>query len=515
MLRLALSLVTVLLVGLTESATAQPGGGAGLGNAAGANGLGLNGPLGGGSNGGGQGQGGGANADFDSLIDLIVSTVAPDAWAENGGGAGEVRPFPSGVWLDAGREIETKLTTVAPPTTAPPRRAAVGATRESTRNRSPLRYVSLPRLEAEIAKRIAEDEPLDEAMLTLAGLRRVERIHVVPPQGGRPGDLLVAGPAGDWRLDADRRLVATDTGLAVARLDDLLTLLRREWVGDAAAAFGCSITPRQSALAATQRLLNETNATPLRPGKRGAWLESIRSMLGPQDVEVFGVDPQSNAARVLVEADHHMKQLGLGVVEHEAVDSYMDRVERAMRLGAAAAPLSVLRWWFVAEYDAVERSADGRFYRLRGEGVRVLSENELLSRRGERLHTGEADEPTQGFADDFTENFATLCRAFPVYSELRNAFDLAMVAALVHRDGLAEAAGWRPTLFADRLRTPALRVATEVETLATSRVVRKTQILAAVSGGVWVDPESAERVKTADTPSPGTPNGGVWWWDAR
>lgn len=39
------------------------------------------------------GMGGGANADFDGLIDLIVSTVASETWAENGGGEAEIREF--------------------------------------------------------------------------------------------------------------------------------------------------------------------------------------------------------------------------------------------------------------------------------------------------------------------------------------------------------------------------------------------------------------------------------------
>src|SRR6185295_9313060 len=45
------------------------------------------------------GMGAGANADFDSLIDLIVSTVSQDTWAENGGGAAEIRPFPTNLSL--------------------------------------------------------------------------------------------------------------------------------------------------------------------------------------------------------------------------------------------------------------------------------------------------------------------------------------------------------------------------------------------------------------------------------
>lgn len=45
------------------------------------------------------GLGGGALADFDSLIDLIISTVASDTWAENGGGEAEIRPFPTNLSL--------------------------------------------------------------------------------------------------------------------------------------------------------------------------------------------------------------------------------------------------------------------------------------------------------------------------------------------------------------------------------------------------------------------------------
>ena len=45
------------------------------------------------------GLGGAANADFDSLIDLIVSTVEHDSWMENGTGEGEIQPFPTNLSL--------------------------------------------------------------------------------------------------------------------------------------------------------------------------------------------------------------------------------------------------------------------------------------------------------------------------------------------------------------------------------------------------------------------------------
>jgi hypothetical protein len=45
-------------------------------------------------------MGGAAAADFDSLIDLIESTVYPNTWS-SGTGEGSIEPFPTGVFVDA------------------------------------------------------------------------------------------------------------------------------------------------------------------------------------------------------------------------------------------------------------------------------------------------------------------------------------------------------------------------------------------------------------------------------
>ena len=49
--------------------------------------------------GGPGGMGGAANADFDSLMELITSTVERDSWVENGTGEGEIQPFPTNLSL--------------------------------------------------------------------------------------------------------------------------------------------------------------------------------------------------------------------------------------------------------------------------------------------------------------------------------------------------------------------------------------------------------------------------------
>jgi hypothetical protein len=476
-----------------------------------------------GSNAGAQ-QGGAANADFDSLIDLIVSTVSTDTWAENGGGEAEIRPFPGGVLVDAAGTLQIKTRSSDRGKdlsrlrgTAPSARAPELA---NARRASRLRYVSLPRLEREIARRQAARKPLDATMLTLAGLQRVHYVFVYPDSG----DLVLAGPAGDWYIDADCRILSSDTGQAVVRLDDLLVLWRRG--RDAADSyFGCSINPRQESLAKTQAFLASTSQRPLQPGQRKRWLGTLRATVGLQDIEVFGVDPASRVASVLVEADYHMKLIGMGLVDGvDGVESYLASIRLAP--GELPPSMSVLRWWFTLNYDAIHSSPADDAFELSGQGVRVLSENEMLAEQGQRVHTGQSEPLNRQFAEQFTENFRFLAAKYPVYSELRNIFDLAMVVALVQSNGLLEKAGWEPGLLssAEQLRLPQSPVPRQVETVINHRVINRRHIVAGVSGGVMVAPGDllkGERITTvgkqlanSKREAPVDEAEGAWWWDA-
>jgi hypothetical protein len=509
---------------MSTDIAAQPGGSAGSGGASQLGGPDSN-PQGPDAN-----RGGAANADFDSLIDLIVSTVSSETWAENGGGEAEIRPFPGGVLVDAAGTLKLKSRNaaagkandliakrgIAPrQNTTPP-----GAARKS----SALRYVSLPRLEREIARRQAARQPLDIDMLTLAGLERVRYVFVYPESG----DLVLAGPAGDWRVDADGRIVSAQSGEAVVRLDDLIVLLRR---GEASAEshFGCSINPRQEALAKTQAFLAVSSQRPLQPGQRKRWLQNLRDTVGMQDIEVFGVDPASRVAGVLVEADYHMKLIGMGLADGvTGVESYLNSVgEAASAAGTSPPPMSVLRWWFALNYDSIRATPDSDAFELVGQGVRVLSENELLAEQGKRVHTGQSEPLNRQFAEDFTAHFVELAAKYPVYSELRNVFDLAMAVALIQSNGLLERAGWQPgaLIHAEQLRLPQQAVPRQVETVVNHRLVNRRQIIAGVSGGVMVAPSDVLAAKkgyddggdlaTDRQAAPAQIAKGAWWWDAE
>jgi Protein of unknown function (DUF1598) len=517
-----------------------------------------------GGNGGGQnnnggnnnGYGAGANADFDSLIDLITSTVASESWAENGGGQAEIRPFPTGVIVDAAGTMKlikapasTELSDIRSrglsvvghdESTAGLRNdhSSVVGHDESTANirdpalsmtipaiaadphqASKLRYVSLPRLEREIVRRQDAHKPLDATMLTLAGLQRVKYVFVYPESG----DLVLAGPAGDWKVAKFGRVVSADTGQPIERLDDLLVLLRRAQQSPES-YFGCMINPRQEALAQVQDYLNKTSSRPLEPSQRDAWISKLRDMLGKQDIEVFGVDPATRVAHVMVEADYHMKLIGMGLADGaDGVDSYLDMVVASHK---PAASMAVLRWWFALNYSAIGKSEDGNSFEFSGQGARVESENEMLAAQGKRVHTGQSDPLNQKFADDFTAHFADIAKTYRVYGELRSIFDLAMAVALIQTDHLAERVAWKPSrlLDADKLRLPQAPIAKEVDTVANYRVANARTIIAGVSGGVMVAPADA-LAKPRETASaealaahqnaapPADQESGVWWWD--
>lgn len=178
-------------------------------------------------------------------------------------------------------------------------------------------------------------------------------------------------------------------------------------------------------------------------------------------------------------------------------------------------------------YKAVAAVPAHDAFEIRGQGVKVLSENELLTEQGERVHTGNSDVLTSEFAHNFTEHFAQLAEKYPVYAELRNVFDLALVAALVKAEGLSDRVGWHMTCFATPGKFPvaAAQPPATVDTVINHSVVNKKQILAVISGGVTVEPAAYVRSTALQTDrqvavgstlsraAPRTVPDSAWWWD--
>ncbi|MCC7083720.1 MAG: DUF1598 domain-containing protein [Pirellulales bacterium] len=465
---------------------------------------------------------GGSQADFDPLIDLITGTIATSTWSDLGG-PGTIDGFETGVHIDAAGVMRRTVKDDSSGSLARLRQEAKerevsAAARSQTR----LRKVSLTRLERQVQLLAARGGKPTEEMRTLAGLQRIKYLFVYPEEG----DLVLAGPAGDWRPDREGRLISVDTHHPVLRLDDLVVVFRHI-LSAKDATFGCRIYPTQASLKEVQEFLAESKKAPLKPGQSGAWLKTLKEKLGLQEIDVHGIDPRTRIARSLVEADYRMKLVGLGLEEGVLdVPSYLEMIK--VSPGQAPPPMDVLRWWFTLNYQAIVATTDRDGFELQGQGVKLLSENEMLTESGQRIHTGESDPLNSEFAQNFTREFKSLAIKYPIYAELQNICDLAIVAALCRNENLPEKVRWHLTHFGTGGGYQ-VEVATEpkhIEAAINHRIVNKIHILCGVGGGVTVNPNKfvqASEIKTDTYGLLKADRGGAapkkgagreqWWWD--
>lgn len=469
---------------------------------------------------GGGNLGGGVQPDFDQLIDLITSTIRPSDWSANGGTIGQIVQHDGGVFVDAAGVMRQIVnTTEAARLAALRREAARDSTPGGARQTSSLRKISLSRLERELQLRRALGLPLDEEMRTLAGLRRVTHVFVYP----NSGEVVLAGPAGDWYLGRESRILSVADDRPVVLLDDFITLLRREF--NEGGFFSCSIEPTSDGLQNVRAFADSSRTKPLAAGDLARWTNRLRDAVGRQNIVFRGIDPQTRAARILVEADYHMKLLGIDRAPSVLqVPSYFQIVKNS---GREPPSLGLLRWWFTANYDALLTTSQRDAYELRGQGVQLQSEDEFLSAQGERVSTGKADDRNAEYSANFTEHFPVLAQKYPLYADLQNIFDLALVCAVLKHDGVCERAGWQHLGLTDpQLITPDRDYApATVDSVANSTMLGKSRVMAVISGGVRVDvaplaqasamqqDERGALSMQRQSAAPGRLEIHTWWWD--
>lgn len=480
--------------------------------------------------GGGGGNGGRAGgvtlADFQPLIDLIQNTIQPDTWQDTGQGLGTIQAYPAGVFVDPSGTLKKIKTAKVKGSAKLREQAQIDSGNRHATWKSELRKISLTRLEKAAQTLAAQGKPVDDTMRNLAGIYEIKYLMLFP----ETNDIVIAGPAGPWNLNEENRPVNVETGKPVLQLDDLVVCLRNAWENNG--KFGCSITPRKDNLASTKKYLASTKL------KGNRWAEGIRETLGQQDIEVFGIDSQTHAARVLVEADYRMKLLGMGLeATIPEVPSYLDRIK--LTADGAVPPMDVVRWWFTLNYDDIVADDDRTTFTFNGTGVKVLSENEFISDQGDRIHTGRSNGPTAGFARDFTRHFDALATKYPVYRQLKNVFDLALVASLIRDQDLSGKTDWHQTFFGPETRGSENhltyhvrkdRTATQVDSVLNDKIlkIRKNSStikhhIVGVSGGISynvhdilstglkadVDGELAKKSKLAKPETAEI----AWWWD--
>ncbi len=122
--------------------------------------------------------GGGVVADFTSLMTLIQENTSGQ-WEQIDGVGGTMTPFQTGVRVSPLKMLN-RVTTADSTGKLAALNAGIRQAELNTdmAQSSPLRLVSLARLEQEVARRIAEGQSVPESMMQLAGLSKIQYVFL-------------------------------------------------------------------------------------------------------------------------------------------------------------------------------------------------------------------------------------------------------------------------------------------------------------------------------------------------
>jgi len=224
-------------------------------------------------------------------------------------------------------------------------------------------------------------------------------------------------------------------------------------------------------------------------------LNAIEQALGPQKITLRGVPETSRFARTLVASDFKMKRIAMRLDPSpvKGLASYLEMLKNP--------PKNIMpRWWMACDYDPLAKSDDGLAWELRGKGVKVLTEDEIVS-EGKVKGTGKANKSAQRWADAMTSKYDDLMAAEPVFGDLRNLMDLCVLAAVIRKeDLLAKAKLELPTLMDSESKLGFVEYGAP-RTVATqcSTMMRGRDHIITASGGVEVN---SWAVADKTTPSP-------------
>jgi hypothetical protein len=173
------------------------------------------------------------------------------------------------------------------------------------------------------------------------------------------------------------------------------------------------------------------------------------------------------------------------------------------------------RWWLAANYEPLERDADGLTWELKGQGVKCMTEQDFVNASGQKEHSGKADSTAQKWADTFTAKFDELAREDSSFGQLRNVMDLAVVGALIAKERLMERSGLVAPNVTSEMPIAEFPAPRSVPSQASFVKAGRNWVLS-VSGGIQIFPwQVADKTEVSDKLAAAKaekPAGNSWYW---
>jgi Protein of unknown function (DUF1598) len=443
-----------------------------------------------------------------AMAALIVGSFANSAWAQFGGG---VIQQIGGVWVNQARVLDAAPSIMVQDT----REKLLQLAQEvdpQLKSKTSMRVISLRSIENALRECVENGTELPDEIKYLAGIQRIQNVIAVPERN----DVLLCGPGEGWIVDEAGNIVGETTRRPVIHLEDLIVALRTAEAANRDQGITVSIGPTPEGMKRYNEVSREISRA-----QRG-FGEDLKPVLeeamGLQDITLTGLPKDSRMAQILVVADYHMKRIAMGH-EPAAVEGLPSVLEIAESRGSI--PATSPRFWLEPSYDSVTRSEDGLVWQIAGPGAKAMTENEILVTDGSTKKVKDHPVLTK-WAENMTERFAALADADPVFAELQNVMDLAVVAAIIEKQSLCENVKLEIPMIAEennKVKLPERPVPASVASQCSFTQVRGKWMVT-TAGGVQVDSWGVLEIVQVDNSLASLPSralanvGDKAWWNA-
>jgi hypothetical protein len=447
--------------------------------------------------GNGTGGGGLTSGTLTPFVTAVVPVVGPNGRGVVGG----IYIDTDGVVSRAKIEISNKL--------GRDRMKAIGLVAPDARRANKLRKISLRKLEQELIRLETAKKPLPGEVQFLAGLQRIEYVFV----DQKNQDIILAGPAEGWTADPSGFVVGISTGLPVIELGDLLIALRTQRE-ESFQGISCSMDASEVGLKNYADYMNKA-----KPQFNQRTLNNMLQAIGNFEVTFTGIPTSSHFARVLIAADLTMKRLALNLEPSpvRGIPSYIELLKKSRK---RIMPNSMPRWWLAVNYEPLLRDEDELAWKIRGPAVKAMTDQDFLSHDGIKTDAGKSNPLAQKWADSFSKHYPVLSSKMPVFGQVRNCMDLAVVGALLTKYELFKKAGFQSNILVNKKTfRPAKYDVPQFTSPQVSYARNGKRWIVTLSGGIDIDGWSVASNTKVD-PDLATLQAKViksvgdnWWWD--
>lgn len=375
-----------------------------------------------------------------------------------------------------------------------------------------LRMVSLAGLQNAITEVRKTGAGLPAEVRYLAGLTAVEYVLVDKENN----DLILAGPAEPWTLSETGSIVGKETGTAILQLQDLVVAFRNV-ENSRAQGITCSIEPTAEGRRGLTNYLSQVKSR-IRPGQSPAVFEAgMKQAFGSQMIKLNGIPATSRYACTLVAADYQMKRLAMAIQDSpvEGLPSYLQMSRNASHTGN-----SNPRWWMECEYESLTRNEDGTVWKLTGQGVKTMTEQDAIAADGTSSGSQKVNKLAENWASNMTDKFEELAKEMPVFGDLQNLMDLTVASTLIVQEQLENRSGLELSVLRDQqaLSPPTFDAPQTIDPECSFIKGRGGKWVVTASGGVSINAFQIVHDQTVDstiTEKVASTRSDSWWWNKQ